>query len=60
MPEPPCWCAPWWRRPADGHIDAAERQKIQQYLTEQGQPDAARWIDAELARLLDPHALARR
>ena len=44
---------------ADGHIDAAERQKIQQYLTEQGQPDAARWIDAELARPLDPHALAR-
>ena len=44
---------------ADGHIDAAERQKIQQYLTEQGQPDAARWIDAELARPLDPQALAR-
>lgn len=44
---------------ADGHIDAAERQKIQQYLTEQGQSDAARWIDAELARPLDPQALAR-
>ncbi|MGL5292352.1 MAG: DUF533 domain-containing protein, partial [Aeromonas sp.] len=28
-------------------------------LTEQGQSDAARWIDAELARPLDPHALAR-
>ncbi|MGL6004137.1 tellurite resistance TerB family protein [Aeromonas sobria] len=44
---------------ADGHIDGAERQKIQEYLTEQGQSDAARWIDAELARPLDPHALAR-
>ncbi|WP_348687213.1 tellurite resistance TerB family protein [Aeromonas bestiarum] len=44
---------------ADGHIDAAERQKIQDYLTEQGQSDAARWIDAELARPLDPQALAR-
>ena len=44
---------------ADGHIDGDERQKIQQYLTEQGQSDAARWIDAELARPLDPHALAR-
>lgn len=44
---------------ADGHIDGAERQKIQQYLTEQGQSDAARWIDAELARPLDPQALAR-
>ncbi|MGL4918902.1 MAG: tellurite resistance TerB family protein, partial [Aeromonas allosaccharophila] len=44
---------------ADGHIDGAERQKIQQYLTEQGQSDVARWIDAELARPLDPHALAR-
>ncbi|MFM5838194.1 tellurite resistance TerB family protein [Aeromonas rivipollensis] len=44
---------------ADGHIDGNERQKIQQYLTEQGQPDAARWIDAELARPLDPQALAR-
>ena len=44
---------------ADGHIDNDERQKIQQYLTEQGQSDAARWIDAELARPLDPHALAR-
>lgn len=44
---------------ADGHIDAAERQKIQQYLTEQGQGDAARWIDGELSRPLDPQALAR-
>ncbi|MGY3942565.1 tellurite resistance TerB family protein [Aeromonas tecta] len=44
---------------ADGHIDDAERQKIQQYLTEQGQSDAARWIEAELARPLDPQALAR-
>ncbi|MFM5841969.1 tellurite resistance TerB family protein [Aeromonas sanarellii] len=44
---------------ADGHIDAAERQKIQVYLTEQGERDAARWIDAELARPLDPHVLAR-
>lgn len=44
---------------ADGHIDAAERQKIQDYLTEQGQSDAARWIEAELARPLDPQALAR-
>ncbi|MEH8252010.1 tellurite resistance TerB family protein [Aeromonas veronii] len=44
---------------ADGHIDGAERQKIQEYLTEQGQSDVARWIDAELARPLDPHALAR-
>ena len=44
---------------ADGHIDDAERLKIQQYLTEQGQSDAARWIDAELARPLDPQALAR-
>ena len=44
---------------ADGHIDAGEREKIQQYLTEQGQSDTARWIDAELARPLDPHALAR-
>ncbi|WP_421290968.1 tellurite resistance TerB family protein [Aeromonas taiwanensis] len=44
---------------ADGHIDAAERQKIQAYLTEQGERDAARWIDAELARPLDPHVLAR-
>lgn len=44
---------------ADGHIDGAERQKIQEYLTEQGQSDTARWIDAELARPLDPHALAR-
>jgi uncharacterized membrane protein YebE (DUF533 family) len=44
---------------ADGHIDAAERQKIQEYLTEQGERDAARWIDAELSRPLDPHVLAR-
>ncbi len=44
---------------ADGHIDAAERQKIQDYLTEQGQGDAARWIDGELSRPLDPQALAR-
>jgi uncharacterized membrane protein YebE (DUF533 family) len=44
---------------ADGHIDASERQKIQDYLTEQGQSDAARWIDAELARPLDPQLLAR-
>ncbi|MGL5659877.1 MAG: tellurite resistance TerB family protein [Aeromonas sp.] len=44
---------------ADGHIDSSEREKIQQYLTEQGQSDAARWINAELARPLDPHALAR-
>ncbi|WP_043761650.1 tellurite resistance TerB family protein [Aeromonas taiwanensis] len=44
---------------ADGHIDVAERQKIQQYLTEQGQGDAARWIDGELSRPLDPQALAR-
>ncbi|WP_265456709.1 tellurite resistance TerB family protein [Aeromonas salmonicida] len=44
---------------ADGHIDSAEREKIQQYLTEQGQSDTARWIDTELARPLDPHALAR-
>ncbi|MBP4040664.1 tellurite resistance TerB family protein [Aeromonas sp. SrichE-2G] len=44
---------------ADGHIDAAERQKIQQYLTKQGQGDAARWIDGELSRPLDPQALAR-
>ncbi len=42
-----------------GHIDAAERQKIQEYLTEQGERDAARWIDAELSRPLDPHVLAR-
>ena len=40
----------WRRRRADGHIDAAERQKIQAYLTEQGKRDVARWIDAELGR----------
>jgi uncharacterized membrane protein YebE (DUF533 family) len=39
---------------ADGHIDAAERQKIQEYLTEQGERDAARWIDAELSRPSTP------
>ena len=38
MPAPTCWCAPWWRRPGPtAHIDAAERQKIQEYLTEQGE-----------------------
>ena len=34
-------------------------REIQTYLTEQGERDAARWIDAELARPLDPHVLAR-
>lgn len=44
---------------ADGHIDEHERGKIAAHLTELGQGDAARFIDRELARPLDPHALAR-
>lgn len=44
---------------ADGHIDEQERRKIADHLTGLGQSDAARYIDRELARPLDPHALAR-
>lgn len=44
---------------ADGHIDETERQHISDHLSELGLRDTARYIDGELARPLDPHALAR-
>lgn len=44
---------------ADGHIDETERQRISDHLSELGLRDTARYIDGELARALDPHALAR-
>lgn len=44
---------------ADGHIDETERKRISEHLSELGLRDTARYIDGELARPLDPHALAR-
>jgi len=45
---------------ADGHVDARERELIAKGMQQAGaQPELQRWLDAELAKPLDPQQVAR-
>lgn len=45
---------------ADGHVDARERQLIEQQIGQLAQdPELVRWLDAELNKPLDPSDVAR-